>query len=103
MSRWKSYSTSGTKIVVAPDRDTRLKSQITAATAHYLNNTAAVVGLRRITKTVNHLHSRIHGRIKTNGIFTAGNIIINRTGNTNAGNSRARQITGTAERNRRRQ
>ena len=79
------------------DGDTGLQGEIAAAAAHNLNDAAAVVRLGRIAQTVDHLHCGVHGGVKADGIFTARNIIVNGTRNTDARDARVGQIARAAE------
>ena len=66
--------------------------------AHNFNNTAAVMALSGVTQFIDSFHSGIHGRIITNGVLTAGNIVVDGAGQTNARNSLICQRTGAHER-----
>ena len=75
-----------------------VQRQITGTTPHHLNHHAAVVALGRIANTIHHLHNGVHTGIIPNGIVTASNIVIDRSGQTHTGNTSLGQITGPTER-----
>ena len=55
------------------------------------------MGLGGVTQLVHHLHAGIHGRIKADGILTAGNIVVNGPRNADTGQPTTGQILSAAE------
>lgn len=97
ISFWKSYSTSGTKIEVAPTAMPGQQGDIPAPSAHHLYHAAAVVRLSGIADSIHHFHCGVHSGVKAYGVFTALDIIIDGAGNTHTGDSRVGQISGAPE------
>lgn len=44
-----------------------------------------------------HFQNRVHGRVKANGVLGRCDVVVNGSGNADAGDSRERQVTGAAE------
>ena len=79
------------------DCDTCIKSKISCASAHNLDNRAAVMGSRCITDSVNHFHNCVKTSVIAYCIVAASNIVIDCAGNTYAGNSSLGKVSCTSE------
>ena len=77
--------------------DTGLQGDVAAASAHYLHDGAAVVGLRGVADAVNHLQRGVHGGVKADGVFGAGDIVVDGARNADAVDAVCRQRSGAAE------
>src|SRR5699024_126330 len=78
--------------------DTAPHSQITGVAAHYLNDTAALMGSGSITHLVDRLHSRIHSRVKSDGVLCTGNVKVDGTGNSDGIDTQIGQLLRACER-----
>ena len=74
-----------------------VQGDVAAAAAHNLHHAAPVVGLGGVADPVDHLHSRVQGRVISNGVIRAGNVVVNGAGHADAGNARTGQVPGSAE------
>ena len=78
--------------------DGNIQSDVTRVAAHDLNDAAAVVALRSITQLVDHLQCGVHGGVITDGVIGAGNIIVDRTGQTDHRDAAVCKLTSTTVR-----
>ena len=65
--------------------------------AHNLNDAATVVALGGVAQFIDSLDSSVHGCVVTDGVFTAGNVVIDGAGQADAGDALVGQRTGTHE------
>ena len=79
------------------DCNTCIKSKISCTSAHNLDNGAAVMGSRCVTDSVNHLHDCVKTCVIAYCIIAASDIIVDRAGNTYAGNSTLGKVSCTSE------
>ena len=77
--------------------DTRLQSDVAAASAHYLNNRAAIMGLRGVADAVYHLQRGIHRGIKADSVLGARDIVVDRARNADAVDARSGERSRAAE------
>ena len=80
------------------DRDSGIQRNVSAAPAHHLNHTAAVVGFGCVAQAVYHLHRGVHRGVVTDGVLAARNIIIDGSRHADAGNPGLCQVARAAER-----
>lgn len=53
--------------------------------------------MQGVPQPVHHFQNRVHGRVKANGVLGRCDVVVNGSGNADAGDSRERQVTGAAE------
>ena len=68
------------------------------ASAHDLYNRAALVRVGGVTQLVDKLHNGVHSRIIAYGVFRALYIVVDGSGNANAGNTCLGQVGSSPER-----
>ena len=76
--------------------DADIQGNITGVVAHNLNDAATVVALGGVAQFIDSLDSSVHGRVVTDSVFTAGNVVIDGAGQADAGDALVGQRTGTA-------
>ena len=78
-------------------RDTRLERDLAAVTSHNLNHVATRVRLTGVAKLIDSLKSGVHSGIKADGVVGCGDIVVDRAGNADGGDTVERKIGRAAE------
>ncbi len=77
--------------------DADVQGNITGMMAHDLNDRATVMALGGVAQLIDGLDSGIHSRIVADGVFAAGDVVIDGAGQADAGNALVSQRTGAHE------
>ena len=70
---------------------------MTCVSAHYFDDSAALVGMRSVAQLINKLHNGVHCGVVADGVLRALDIVVDSSGQTYAGDTCLRKVSSASE------